>query len=52
MIVYYLGKILGRRYRVWWHIKNDGRWCWGIIQYLIDSRNDKKLRDYSMGTYT
>ena len=49
-IHYYFGKILGRRYRLWYHKTHDNQYMWGIIRFIEDDAQANKapfdINDY------
>ena len=36
-VVYRLGLILGKRYRLWWSRNHEGRWWWGFRRFAEDT---------------
>ena len=43
MIIYYIGKIFGKRFKKWYHRKY-GVWHWGIYSFVNDGENPRKAK--------
>ena len=47
--VYWLGLLLGRRFRVWWWDRHNGAWYWGFLRLFEETpaRPPKTYRGFN-----
>ena len=46
-MIHLLGKIFGKRFRIWYWRTHKHKWYWGVITFMYDSKNILPVEELS-----